>query len=91
MAWRQDHLALFGGWAFLVLLLGAIVLAGHLHWGTGTCGLTLLNATEYAAAPEYAGCRELTRDRFLPDVGAWWYYWRLAAPTVTSRTFSWLT
>ena len=89
MAMQQDQAQFVVGWAFLFVLLGAIVLAGHLHWGTSTCGLTLINATEYALRPEYAGCREATRSRFLPDVGAWWYYWRLAQPTVTSRTFVW--
>ena len=88
---QADQRALFAGWAFIFLLLCAIVIAGHFHWGTGTCGLTLLNATEYEAAPEYAGCREATKDRFLPDVGAWWYYWRLAQPTFTSRTFVWVS
>lgn len=86
---RHDTVAASIGIAFLIVLLGLIVLTGHMHWGSGTCGLTLLNATEYEEAPEYAGCREATRNRFLPDQGGWWYYWRLAQPTITSRTFVW--
>ena len=87
----QACLAWTLGVAFLFSLVGLIVLTAHLHWqeAGGVCMLQQINSTAYSIAPEYAGCREGASSRFLPDQGAWWYYWRLPEPTVSSRVVVW--
>ena len=97
----QDHIARLAGISFLVGLLALIVLVAHLHWADGqlVC-FSATNATQYNlpgpytvgdddGVGGYAGCRAGTAARFLPDQGAWWYYWRLPNPTAGSRIFVW--
>lgn len=89
----SSYAALWLGVSFLVMLNALIVLCAHLHWADDSGGVCVLgdvtNSTEYATIPNYAGCRQGSSSRFLPDQGAWWYYWRLPEPTVASRLFVW--
>ena len=97
----QAWLARLAGIGFLVVLLGFAVLAAHLHWAEDST-LLCFEATNISSynlpgpytpgdlhGGGYSGCRAGTSSRFLPDQGAWWYYWRLPVPTVGSRLFVW--